>query len=227
MTTASVSNIPVSVDYTGRDYYSIREQLIVKIQERIPNWTATDPADFGVALVEAFAYMGDLISYYIDRTANEFSLTTATQRNSLLNIAQTYGYVPAGYRSSTVELTFFNNNTPVSSGSLTATGNGTTITYIGANSFVQNGTVTVTGFSTSAFNVTSAVITTVSSTQFTVTVAGVSGTASGTGTATMTYPTIVIPVGTVVSGDVVTADVVTPIYLQLPLRLWCSQVEPT
>lgn len=212
MTATSVSNIPISVDYTGRDYYSLREQLIIKIQERIPNWTATDPADFGVALVEAFAYMGDLISYYIDRTANEFSLTTATQRNSLLNIAQTYGYVPAGYRSSTVELTFLNNNTSASSGSLTATGNGTTITYVGTNSFVVNGLVTVTGFSTSTFNVTSAVITTVSSNQFTVTVAGVSGTASGTGTATMIYPTIVVPAGTVVSGDVVTADVVTPIY---------------
>ena len=212
MTATSVSNIPISVDYTGRDYYSIREQLITKIQERVPNWTATDPADFGVALVEAFAYMGDLIAYYIDRTANEFSLATATQRNSLLNIAQTYGYVPAGYRSSVVELTFLNNNTSASSGSLTATGNGTTITYVGTNNFVQNGTVTVTGFSTSAFNVTGAVITVVSSTQFTVSVAGVSGTASGTGTATMTYPTIVIPAGTVVSGDVVTADVVTPIY---------------
>ena len=89
MSTAQVSNIPISVDYTGRDYYSIREQLIARIQERIPEWTASDPADFGVALVEAFAYMGDLISYYIDRTANEFSLATATQRNSLLNIAQT------------------------------------------------------------------------------------------------------------------------------------------
>ena len=153
MSTAQVSNIPISVDYTGRDYYSIREQLIARIQERIPEWTASDPADFGVALVEAFAYMGDLISYYIDRTANEFSLATATQRNSLLNIAQTYGYIPAGYRSSTVELTFFNNNTPAVSGNLTATGNGTSITYVGNNSFVVNGVVTVTGFSTTSFNV--------------------------------------------------------------------------
>ena len=212
MSTAQVSNIPISVDYTGRDYYSIREQLIARIQERIPEWTASDPADFGVALVEAFAYMGDLISYYIDRTANEFSLATATQRNSLLNIAQTYGYIPAGYRSSTVELTFFNNNTPAVSGNLTATGNGTSITYVGNNSFVVNGVVTVTGFSTTSFNVTAAYITSASSTQFTVAVSGVSGTASGTGTSTMAYPAVTIPEGTVVSADVVTADVVTPVY---------------
>lgn len=110
MTTAPVSNIPISVDYTGRDYYSLREQLITRVQDRIPDWTATDPADFGVALVEAFAYMGDLIAYYIDRTANEAFIETATQRDTLLNIAQTYGYIPAGYRQSYVDVTFFNSS---------------------------------------------------------------------------------------------------------------------
>jgi Baseplate J-like protein len=107
--TTQVSTIPVSVDYTSRDYYSIRDQLIKRIQARIPSWTATDPADFGVAFVEAMAYMGDLISYYIDRNANENSIYTATQRNSVLNIAQTFGYIPAGYRQSYVNLTFYNS----------------------------------------------------------------------------------------------------------------------
>ena len=107
--TTQVSTIPVSVDYTARDFYSIRDQLIKRIQARIPSWTATDPADFGVAFVEAMAYMGDLISYYIDRNANENSIYTATQRNSVLNIAQTFGYISAGYRQSYVTLTFSNS----------------------------------------------------------------------------------------------------------------------
>lgn len=106
--TTQVSTIPVSVDYTSRDFYSIRDQLIKRIQARIPSWTATDPADFGVAFVEAMAYMGDLISYYIDRNANENSIYTATQRNSVLNIAQTFGYIAAGYRQAYVTLTFTN-----------------------------------------------------------------------------------------------------------------------
>lgn len=110
MSVTPVSNIPVSVDYTGRDYYSLRETLIARIQSRIPEWTASDPSDFGVALVEAFAYMGDLIAFYIDRTANENFLQTATQRDSILNIAQTYGYVPAGYRQATVDVTFTNSS---------------------------------------------------------------------------------------------------------------------
>jgi hypothetical protein len=104
------SSIPISIDYTGRDYYSIRAELIARIQSRVPEWTASDPADFGVALVESFAYLGDLVSYYIDRTANENFINTATQRQSVLNIAQTYGYVPAGYRQAYTTLTFTNTS---------------------------------------------------------------------------------------------------------------------
>lgn len=110
MTVTPPSNIPVAFDYTSKDYFSIRQELIARIQDRVPNWTASDPADFGVALVEAFAYMGDLLSYYIDRSVNEAFLNTATQRESVLNIAQTYGYIPAGYRSATVELEFSNSS---------------------------------------------------------------------------------------------------------------------
>jgi uncharacterized phage protein gp47/JayE len=110
MTATPPSNIPIAFDYTSKDYFSIREELIARVQDRVPNWTGSDPADFGIALVEAFAYMGDLLSYYIDRAANEAFLTTATQRESVLNIAQTYGYVPAGYRAATVELEFSNSS---------------------------------------------------------------------------------------------------------------------
>jgi hypothetical protein len=110
MSITPVSSIPVSIDYTGRDYYSLREALIARIQERVPDWTAADPADFGVALVEAFAYLGDVVSYYIDRTANEAFLQTAVQRSSLLNIAQTFGYIPAGYRQASLTLTFSNSS---------------------------------------------------------------------------------------------------------------------
>lgn len=84
-----------TVDYTSRDYLSLREDLIKAVQARIPGWTATDPSDVGVALVEAFAYLGDSVNYYIDRAANEAFLPTATQRQSLIDIANMLGYYPA------------------------------------------------------------------------------------------------------------------------------------
>lgn len=109
---------PVSVDYTSRDYYSLREAMIERVRERVrertrkdnvgKEWSGDDPADFGVALVEAFAYMGDMLSYYIDRVANESYLPTATQRQNILNLAQSYGYTPAGYRPAFTTLLFTN-----------------------------------------------------------------------------------------------------------------------
>jgi hypothetical protein len=108
--TAPANKTPLSVDYTGRDYYAIRAQLIERVKERTGNnWQGTDPSDFGLALVEAFAYMGDLLNYYIDRVANESYIKTATQRDTLLNLAQLYGYTPANYVSSLVDLYFTNN----------------------------------------------------------------------------------------------------------------------
>jgi hypothetical protein len=103
--TAEISKTPVAVDYTGRDYSSLRSALIQRIQDRVPTWKGNDPADFGVALVEAFAYMGDTVAYYIDRIANESSLLTATQRSSVFNIAKSYGYTPAGYTAASCSVT--------------------------------------------------------------------------------------------------------------------------
>jgi hypothetical protein len=54
--------------------------------------------------------MGDLTNYYIDRTANEAFILTATQRDTLLNIAKMYGYTPSNYVGSVVDVDFTNNN---------------------------------------------------------------------------------------------------------------------
>ena len=108
--TTPVSNIPVSIDYTSRDYYALRDALIQRVQERTGGkWAGNDPSDFGVALVETFAYMGDIINYYIDRVANESYLGTATQRQSVLNLASMLGYTAGGYTSATVNVTLTNS----------------------------------------------------------------------------------------------------------------------
>ena len=104
---APVNGVPLSIDYTSRDYYALRSDMIARMKTRLPEWSGEDPADFGVAMVEAFAYMGDIINYYIDRVANENYLATATQRQSIINLARIYGYNPTSYRAAyiTVQLT--------------------------------------------------------------------------------------------------------------------------
>jgi hypothetical protein len=109
------NNIPIAVNYTNRDFYSLRDDLVTRVQARVAEngktWSANDPADFGVALVEAFAYVGDVTNYYIDRVANEGFIGTATQRQSILDIASLFGYTPAGYRQSSLTLSFNNYDT--------------------------------------------------------------------------------------------------------------------
>jgi hypothetical protein len=100
----------VNVDYTSRDYYALRDELIARIKFRIPEWQGSDESDFGLALAESFAYMGDVANYYIDRIANENFLATATQRESILSTAETYGYAPSGYSNALVDVTFYNNS---------------------------------------------------------------------------------------------------------------------
>ncbi|CAB4128742.1 Baseplate protein J-like [uncultured Caudovirales phage] len=102
---AAANTTTLSVDYTGRDYYAIRQQLIERVQARVPEWKGDDPSDFGLAIIEAFSYMGDLVNYYIDRVANEAYILTATQRESLLNLASLFGYRPANYVNATTTLT--------------------------------------------------------------------------------------------------------------------------
>lgn len=96
-------------DYTGRDYSDIRDELINIVQSRVPQWTGYDTSDFGLAIVEAFAHVGDLMSYYLDRAANETSISTAAQRQTLLNFANIIGYKPSGPTPAQGSIQFTNN----------------------------------------------------------------------------------------------------------------------
>lgn len=106
-----VNEVPVVVDYTSRDFYSLRDDLVARVRSVLPKWSGDSPADFGIAMVEAFSYMGDVVNYYIDRVANENYLATATQRQSVLNIARNYGYTPTGFRAASVTVQFTNEDT--------------------------------------------------------------------------------------------------------------------
>lgn len=95
---------------TSRDYQGILNSLLVYQSQIMPDWQIQSEGDIGVALLELFAYMGDILSYYTDRVAQEAYLPTATQRQSLLNIAQLLGYVPSNGTPATGTVTFITDN---------------------------------------------------------------------------------------------------------------------
>jgi uncharacterized phage protein gp47/JayE len=105
----NINYIP-QIDYTSRDYLAIRDDLTNLINQFAPNWTSRDPSDLGMVMIELFSYLGDLMNFYTDRAANEGFIATASQRDSLLQLARMLGYVPTAISAASVTLTF-NNST--------------------------------------------------------------------------------------------------------------------
>jgi len=98
-------NVP-PIDYTSRDYAALVNDLLTLIPSYLPEWTDRSPGDFGIVLIELFAYMGDILNFYSDRIANESFIATAQQRQSVLNIANLLDYTPHGNVSATTQLQF-------------------------------------------------------------------------------------------------------------------------
>lgn len=95
------------LDYTARDFDTIRAMLVGIARGKYPEWTTVGEAnDFGTLMLELYAYMGDVSHYYIDRVSSEAFLGTAIRRQSVLYMAEMLGYRPLGQLSAIVELTF-------------------------------------------------------------------------------------------------------------------------
>lgn len=88
-------------DFASRDYTNIRQDLARRAENRVPEWVDRDPSDFGSALVDLWAYMGDILHFYIDRAANEAFLSTAGQKESVLAYANLFDYTPLSANPST------------------------------------------------------------------------------------------------------------------------------
>jgi len=79
-------------DYTNRDYDSLVASLLDAAALKLPEWTDRSENDIGRLLLELFAYVGDMITYYLDRVANEAFLATAVERRSVIDLLSLIGY---------------------------------------------------------------------------------------------------------------------------------------
>lgn len=166
-------------DYTSRDYLSIRQDLINRAAQVIPEWDSTDASEFGNVFIDLWAYMGDILHFYIDRAASETFLDTATQRESVLAIANLMDYVPASARASrgtcTIKLSSFPTASvkgyTITSASATTVSGSVVITFTtSSNHELTSGQlISVSGMSPSSFNISNVVVNTIpTSTTFTV-----------------------------------------------------------
>lgn len=94
------------IDYTSRDFASIRADMLNRAAVVLPEWRSQDPSDFTTVLVELFAHAADVLHYYVDRAANEAFPQTAVLRSSMLNLASMLDYTPVGQAAATATVTF-------------------------------------------------------------------------------------------------------------------------
>ena len=80
------------IDYLARDYASLRQLMLDRLNMLMPDWKERNPADMMVALVEILAYFGDHLSYFQDAVATEAYLGKAHKRISVRRHARLLDY---------------------------------------------------------------------------------------------------------------------------------------
>jgi hypothetical protein len=81
------------INFTAFDYQSIKESLIAYVQLYFPE-TYNDYIESSefIAILELFAYVGELITYRVDMNSQENFLPTAQRKQSILRLAKLISY---------------------------------------------------------------------------------------------------------------------------------------
>jgi len=95
-----------TVDLTDKDFDSLRLRLQNLVRSVFPEWTDFNVASFGNLLVELYAFVGDVLTFYQDNQARESRIATATQRKNLIALTKLLGFRPAGARAATADALF-------------------------------------------------------------------------------------------------------------------------
>lgn len=83
-----------AIAYRIGDYNVFRENLLVRIpgKQLLRELHARDTTDYGIAVLDLWAYLADILTFYQERIANEAFLRTATLRDSVLRLAALIDY---------------------------------------------------------------------------------------------------------------------------------------
>lgn len=90
----SVHNRPgqQALAYRAATHPAVLHRLLTMLPSRWPQLTTREPDDPALALLDAWAVLADVLSFYQERIANEGFLRTATERRSVLELARMVGY---------------------------------------------------------------------------------------------------------------------------------------
>jgi len=105
-----------NVNYLNKDFSALKQSLMNYAKSYFPNtyrdFNETSP---GMMLIEMNAYVGDVLSFYIDQQYQEMLLPLAEDRRNIINMAKMFGYKVKPIVPAYVDLTF-TSDVNVSSG---------------------------------------------------------------------------------------------------------------
>ena len=87
----------IPIKYTSREFSSIKSDL-VDYAKRYYSDTFRDfnEASFGALMLDTVAYVGDILSFYLDYQANESFLDTSIEYNNIIRHGHQFGYKLSG-----------------------------------------------------------------------------------------------------------------------------------
>ena len=84
-----------TINYLNKDFNDFKVNLIEFAKQYFPNtYNDFNEASPGMMFIEMAAYVGDVLSYYIDSQFKESLLAYAEEKRNVYNIAQSFGYTP-------------------------------------------------------------------------------------------------------------------------------------
>jgi len=88
------------INYTNREFSEIRQDLLEMAERFYPDtFQDFSEASFGAMMLDAVAYVGDQLNFYLDYNINESFLDTSFQYNNVVRHGRALGYKHAGRAS--------------------------------------------------------------------------------------------------------------------------------
>ena len=107
-----------NIQYINKDFSELRASLVDYAKTYFPTtYNDFTPASPGMMFMEMAAYVGDVLSFYLDNQLQETYLQYARQTNNLYELAYMFGYKPNVTQVATTNIDFYQQVPAILSGS--------------------------------------------------------------------------------------------------------------
>ena len=113
------TQVKKEIRYLNKDFASLRANLVNYAKVYFPNtYNDFNESSPGMMFIEMAAYVGDVLSYYMDSQIKELFIQHAEERKNVVNLAETLGYRPRQSFAASTTLDVFHLVPSIGSGEL-------------------------------------------------------------------------------------------------------------